>query len=1267
MANKKISELPYLGSTGYTSSDIMPIVTYFSSVTGDTVHTPIIDFASYVLSATPINYSSLVTLISNSGLTQGSFYSIDDFQTCYDQPDFDYDGNPITTGNYKQGPVEPIIVLSTSNSTISPVAYQPTYPNDFIKYDITYNITEVTSGDAFGRIVERIDEFNNRTDYDHRNILFKRYKLFTYREELRLNGTVEIFGDGTVTGDSTSFTSLTVGDVIYTNNITPSYFEIVSITGNTLMTVSGDTINTTGAGAVIYGTVEETNGNGYFSYKRTNVKTSDFIEYTTFGDAIVNDYAKNNYIGNHANNYQNQGNGFLLSNNVFLEGQYESNKFGDYCYNNTWGTDNQNNIWGDFCYNNVSTNDIDRCTFGNYFRNNLINVNLNRNQIGNAFQNNKLLNENNSDFGNNVIANGFDNNTIYSQFYDNTINVDFNNNIIGDYNNLDNFQFYRNQIGNNFSKNTIRQNFQNNNVKTNYQGNTINGEFIGNTILNGFNNNNTGAYFSVNLIGNGFNRNTINDGFYSNETKYYFNQNKISNEFFSNKIGLYFQNNEPINTLFGWDNLSNITGRTYDNFNDSLIGNIDYRILGKPLVMKVTSTSQYFKIKFNQWTIDGYGGGFEYERTEMDSLGNDIGPTVTFTKRNNVNDIDIIIPGVLEIARDFNGGIYNIATEVSWNSSVSPQDTEWNSVYTEPNNGVRFANNKIGDYFRNNKIDNDFGYGGSQEEGNIINDNFQDNTIGKFMYNNVIGNYFTNNLVGDNFENNNIKNFFVNNEIGNSFEGNVIGDYFGNLGKRFSNTIGNVFINNVIGNNFGLDTNGDGGNKIGAVTTVYYNKLQGPVLGITLTSGGTGYSDSTNVPTTGGLGSSLTVDIFTDGLGVITGVTVNTPGTYYQLNDIITITTGGNDATFNVTGVTSFQVGDVVDNGVGGTAEVVTDDGFSAMTVNLYIGGFSNGDTIDNGVDTLASVTSVEVTLGDAFFKDNHIGNHFINNNIGSGFTNNQIGNYFGSLFTTGISNYILNDFSSNIIGNYFGIDNEAPNLGDGGNIIRDNFIGNTIGDGFIYNITYDTSGGGYNNNQIGWGCNTNTIGDGFNYNRIGDLFQENLLGVYFAGNEIGYFFNLNQINDNAGFNRIGEVSWFNVIGTGFESNRTGVSFFGNTIGNDFVHNTIGNYFGQFFLAGNTWGDNIYDNKFGDHTYGNDVLSNFNNNNIFNNFIGNTVGDDFQYNIIDAEVNGYDFTSNPATHVYSTYNCTIFTNSVTNLRLSYYDALDNLIITDPDL
>jgi uncharacterized phage infection (PIP) family protein YhgE len=47
MSNKKISELPYIGSTGFTSVDLVPIVSYYSAVTGTTSHTYISDLLNY--------------------------------------------------------------------------------------------------------------------------------------------------------------------------------------------------------------------------------------------------------------------------------------------------------------------------------------------------------------------------------------------------------------------------------------------------------------------------------------------------------------------------------------------------------------------------------------------------------------------------------------------------------------------------------------------------------------------------------------------------------------------------------------------------------------------------------------------------------------------------------------------------------------------------------------------------------------------------------------------------------------------------------------------------------------------------------------------------------------------------------------------------------------------------------------------------------------------------------------------------------------------
>jgi hypothetical protein len=804
-------------------------------------------------------YADLLFGATSGTLIPGSFYKITDFRTCYDQPDFNYSGIGITGGIYKQASIEPIIVFATSESTISIDAYQPDYPNDSIKYDLTWSQTEVTGGTAYGRISERIDEYNNRTDYDHRTILFKRYRLYTHREDQPLNGTIEIFPGGSVGGTGTTFTELSPGDVIYVPNVSPNYYEITTIADDFNMGVTGDNLDTGGPGLRFYKAIEETNDGdgGYFSYKRTNVKTNDFIEYTTFGDAIDQNFAKNNYVGNFANIRTNidPPYTFLLANNVFIQGQYESNKFGDYCYNNTWGTDNGNNTWGDYCYNNVSTNDIDENIIGHHFRDNLINTNLTDNHIGNDFNNNQLLAENEEDFEDNIIGNGFNGNIIYSRFYKNEILDNFNDNVIGDSGSLTNFEFYRNYIRNNFNQNSIRQDFQNNQIGSNFQENAINGEFMGNTILNGFNTNKIFGDFDLNNIGNGFNNNTIYDNFSNNNTDYYFNNNIISYNFNDNTIGTYFENNNPYNyNSFGWESLSTVSTRTYDTLRVSLNNNVGSNILYKELVMRIISTSQYFKIRFTKWTQGGNGGGFQYERQEIDSNGNEIDDFVIFTKTDYGSEVDVIVEGVVELTRDDQGGLYNTITDTPPfnNQWPGPGDTEWNSIYTEPNNGKDFRNNKIGNYFGSNVIGNDFAHNqiGNNFYNNNINEGFgygyntsQGNVIGNYFYENTIGEYFYNNKIVDGFYNNEVYDYFQMNDIKTQVYGTDFTSYYGNITTfTYSST--------------------------GSTAT------DGSYIGLTGSTNGAGVNSLFNVGVSGGNVSS---------------VNLNQAGKYYNINDTITI------------------------------------------------------------------------------------------------------------------------------------------------------------------------------------------------------------------------------------------------------------------------------------------------------------------------------------------------------------------------------------------
>lgn len=73
----------------------------------------------------------------------------------------------------------------------------------------------------------------------------------------------------------------------------------------------------------------------------------------------------------------------------------------------------------------------------------------------------------------------------------------------------------------------------------------------------------------------------------------------------------------------------------------------------------------------------------------------------------------------------------------------------------------------------------------------------------------------------------------------------------------------------------------------------------GRVLTATVTNGGTGYSNGTNVATTGGDGSGLTVNTTTAG-GVIQSITIANGGSGYSATNTVTVTGGNTNATLTI-------------------------------------------------------------------------------------------------------------------------------------------------------------------------------------------------------------------------------------------------------------------------------------------------------------------------------------------------------------------------------
>ncbi len=562
MADQKISQLNEL--TEPLSGDMLPIVN-----NGETKKVSVSNLLSVSIYE-EVTYSELYSLLTGATLTPGKHYLITDFKTCYDQPDYDHNGNTIETGNYKEGNVSPILVLATDVDKISEHAYQPEYSGDTIQYDPYFTSTEVTAGEAFGRITYRIDDKGNAFDYDFREVLFKRY--ITYSAEEIYVGKVSINSVGVVTGVGTNFTGRTTGEVIGIVNVDSAYgvnfYQIVSIDSETSMTVTGRTIYS--VNNTFY--TDSITDNG-MSYKQNNIfSNTGFTQYKTF----VNHYeCFNNTCGNRVANTLNSEDTFLLSNNVFRDGPYRDNSFGSNFRNNTFNDDCENNtISGNF-YGNIIDNDFDNNTISSDFYDNIIICDFTNNIIQGDFYNNNLGDNNSNDFDYNLImglfygnfytgVDSFANNILKSSFYGNIIQTSFDDNVVGN--------FYSNFIKNDFNNNTVGDNFYINNIYNSFYRNTIGFGFHNNTLgtINSstFEDNHIGNEFKANLIVGQFDDNKIGNDFGGNEIESYFLNNNIGNDFYSNDIGLNFENNFILNNFF--DN--EIT----DDFRYNQIGNSFY-------------------------------------------------------------------------------------------------------------------------------------------------------------------------------------------------------------------------------------------------------------------------------------------------------------------------------------------------------------------------------------------------------------------------------------------------------------------------------------------------------------------------------------------------------------------------------------------------------------------------------------------------------------------------------------------------------------------
>ena len=167
-----------------------------------------------------------------------------------------------------------------------------------------------------------------------------------------------------------------------------------------------------------------------------------------------------------------------------------------------------------------------------------------------------------------------------------------------------------------------------------------------------------------------------------------------------------------------------------------------------------------------------------------------------------------------------------------------------------------------------------------------------------------------------------VKNTFLKSRMNKDLDDRIIpnGEYKNavnvSVNKSEGDDIGSL--QTVLGNEsvFNIETyTGETGLKvIGSFADEFGNKIysfvtnntieeyvaDGGVKTLSITNDGTGYSSLNNVATTySGTGTGLTVDI-TAGAGLVTAVSINCFGSGYSVNDILTISGGGNDSTVTI-------------------------------------------------------------------------------------------------------------------------------------------------------------------------------------------------------------------------------------------------------------------------------------------------------------------------------------------------------------------------------
>jgi hypothetical protein len=300
----------------------------------------------------------------------------------------------------------------------------------------------------------------------------------------------------------------------------------------------------------------------------------------------------------------------------------------------------------------------------------------------------------------------------------------------------------------------------------------------------------------------------------------------------------------------------------------------------------------------------------------------------------------------------------------------------------------------------------------------------------------------------------------------------------------------------------------------------------------------------TNLPTTGGTGTGLTVDVIDGGSGYAI-ISINTPGTGYTNGDVVTVTNGGMSDSFTIvfSGTNSWEFdvnGAIVfpDATIQTTAFIPTT--YATTGSNTFIGNqvvtgsgiFTSGLTITGSLTAPTITGSLEGTSswsrnsisssypiaisGNTVYTPFSVSNFSTSDSIFLGFNaGTDATNADSSIFLGGYSGiYATNAYSSIFLGNTAG--------GGGVNAHYSNFLGNNAGGNATYasNSNFLGKFAGFNASKA---YNSNFIGQDVG-NEAVESYHSNFLGYFVGVNAVSASFST-LIGYKTGYNSAGAFS----------------------------------------------------------------------------------------------------------------------------------------------